>query len=130
VSKKEIHIEEKDSIKEKNSFNEISVNNPLYFPPPTPPVTTPVLTISVLMPDGELKEFPEDKIFNDENNCLISDGGKYYHICVDCCWKWSKEAFKNFKGWKLVSVDEAKNMGLNFCLICDEELRKAQNFFD
>lgn len=88
------------------------------------------ILIPVTMPDGSVREMSPDDLILD-GNCLISEGGKYYHTHVGCCNKWSSKAYDNFKslgGWRLTSIEVAEYLGLMPCLICDEEIRERQDF--
>lgn len=105
-----------------------------------PPIATPTvqemdivtLKVNVTMQDGRIEEMSEDKILTD-GTCLVSDGGKHYHTHVGCCYKWNSEALRRFNergGWKLTTIDNAKKQGLVFCLICNEEEKENERFWD
>ena len=71
--------------------------------------------------DDEVIELPNDKILND-GTCLVAENGKYYHLHVGCYAKWSVP----FTGWKMMKVSDAKKEGLDFCLICNDEIRERE----
>lgn len=51
---------------------------------------------------------------------LIVDGGETYHTHADCFESWKPMYRRNFTGWKIVDLEEAKSQGLNECKLCQK----------
>ena len=51
---------------------------------------------------------------------LVADGGKTYHTHADCFESWKDWMRAKFKGWKKISLAEAKAQGLTACKLCEK----------
>lgn len=75
--------------------------------------------VSVKDIDGKVYQLPVGMKLDDETKCLVC-GGKSYHTCLSCFKNWTVDMRKHFSGWTVISIDEAKKMGLKKCGFCDE----------
>ena len=81
---------------------------------------SPARTVSVLMSDGTIDEYPENFLITDKVNCVICNSN-CYHFALDCeHLKWETEqGDPQIKG---LTIKEAKKMGKYACMDCDREL--------
>lgn len=79
------------------------------------------LGVNITLPDGKTVQRVAHNIFNNSDYCLVSPGGKTYHTLAGCFLYWPEEYQKNFNGWQLITVQEAKERGLRLCNFCDEQ---------
>ncbi len=93
---------------------------PGYMPIERAKYSRPVITASVILPNGKAVEMPIDKSIND-GNCLICDCSEYYHTVAGCYLKWNETDRRRFDNWRLVPIASAKKQGYLQCLICAEK---------
>lgn len=76
-------------------------------------------TVSVEDENGNTHELAANMCLKDDTICLVC-GGNTYHTHLNCFKNWTVDMRKNFKGWKIISIKEAKKQGLKKCSFCDE----------
>lgn len=78
--------------------------------------------VTITHPNGKIEKVPDNVILDTDSYVLVCDGGNTYHKCTGCFKKWSSIYREDFKGWKLISLEEAKQQGLTLCNFCEEAL--------
>lgn len=108
--------------KSKNIVN--IYENSLNSVAPSTPKFTPLKEhfVTITHPDGKIEQAPDNVILDIDSHVLVCDGGHTYHKCTGCFKKWSNTYQENFKGWKLISLEEAKQQGSTLCSFCEEAL--------
>lgn len=76
-------------------------------------------TVSVEDEDGNIHQLATNLCLKDDSICLVC-GGNTYHTHLNCFKNWTVDMRKNFKGWKIISIKEAKKQGLKKCSFCEE----------
>lgn len=77
-------------------------------------------TVPVIDVDGKTYVLDVSMQIDDELKCLFC-GGKTYHTHLSCFRNWTVEMRKNFKGWQIITLEEAKKSNLKKCSFCDED---------
>ncbi len=67
---------------------------------------------------------------DDDTHCLVTDGGKSYHLHVGCYKNWLPEYRDGFKGWKVITIADAEAKGLKKCAFCYESDQKESSEVD
>lgn len=76
-------------------------------------------TIEVIDKDGTKKKiWLRECFFKDD--VLVTDGGETYHTHADCYLNWKEEYKRKFQGWKVISLKDAKRLGLRECKLCEK----------
>ncbi len=82
--------------------------------------TPPARTVSVLMQDGKVEEYPEHFIINDGKNCVVCNKDfKRYHTSLDC--EFLKTEMSSGEQLKAFNIHDAERLGLNYCYECQKE---------
>lgn len=90
----------------------------------TPP-TFEEKTVSVLMQDGSVEEYPETFIITDGENCVVCNS-KMYHTNLDC--EYLKTEMSGNKTLKAMYVTDAKSKGFSYCYRCSVSNKLHENF--
>lgn len=77
-------------------------------------------TVEIVFPDGHIERRHTFTTIDEDEGCLITDGGRTYHTDVGCFYNWSDEYQEKFTGWRLISIDDAECRGLRKCKFCAE----------
>ena len=76
-------------------------------------------TIEAIDLDGNIIKIWRRECFL-KDKVLYSDGGEAYHTHADCFEFWKPAHRRKFDKWKIISRQEAKDMGLRECKFCEE----------
>lgn len=77
-------------------------------------------TVEIVFPDGHTERRRTWMTIDEDEGCLITDGGNTYHTDVGCFCNWSQRYQDRFTGWQLISLKEAQRRGLRKCNFCIE----------
>lgn len=77
-------------------------------------------TVEIVFPDGHTERRRTWMTIDEDEGCLITDGGRTYLTDVGCFYNWSAEYQDRFSGWQLITVKEARRRGLRKCKFCIE----------
>lgn len=80
--------------------------------------TPPAKTVSVLMQDGKVEEYPEHFMITDGKNC-VACSGKLYHTSLDC--KYLRDEMLGGRQVKAFNVHDAERQGMEYCYECQKE---------
>lgn len=76
--------------------------------------------VEIVFPDGHSETHKAYEKVDGNDAVLISENGRTYHNKVGCFKKWSDEYKDTFTRWQLVSLEEARELGLRMCRFCYE----------
>lgn len=76
--------------------------------------------VDIVFPDGHVEQRRTWMTIDDDEGCLVTEGGHTYHTDCGCFYNWSEEYRARFAGWQLISISEAKRRDLRKCKFCKE----------
>ena len=76
--------------------------------------------VDIVFPDGHIEQRRTWMTIDEDEGCLITEGGHTYHTDCGCFYNWSDEYQAKFVGWQLISLKEAKRRDLRKCKFCKE----------
>ena len=76
--------------------------------------------VDIVFPDGHIERRSIYLTIDEDEGCLITDGGRTYHTDAGCFCNWSEEYQSKFTGWQLISINEARQRGMRKCKFCVE----------
>ncbi len=81
-------------------------------------VNIPAKTVSVLMQDGSVEEYPEHFIITDDKNCVVCNS-KLYHTSLDC--NYLQTEMSSGTQVKAMKIYDAEAQCFEYCYECQKE---------